>query len=96
MSKDSLETFIEKVRLTWGPLSSELVESCRRYSEELLTAPSIEEWLAALIRDVPANQGTLSRSLAWLRAVGARRIRRPLQAAARSRQGPGDLCGAAG
>jgi hypothetical protein len=54
--KDSLKTFIERVRLTWGPLSSELVESCRRYSEELLMAQATEDWLAALIRDAPANQ----------------------------------------
>ena len=54
--RNSLETFIERVRLTWGPLSSELVASCRRYSEELLTAPAAEEWLAALLQDTPANQ----------------------------------------
>jgi hypothetical protein len=28
---DSLKTFIGRVRLTWGPLSSELVAGCRRY-----------------------------------------------------------------
>ncbi len=54
--RDSLETFIEKVRLTWGPLSSELVASCCRYSEELLMAQAAEGWLAALLRDAPANQ----------------------------------------
>jgi hypothetical protein len=53
MAKNSLETFIESVRPTWGPLTSELVASCRHHLEELLKAPATEEWLAALHRDVP-------------------------------------------
>jgi hypothetical protein len=56
MVKDSLEAFIERVRTVWGPLSSELVASCRQYSEALLKAPAAEEWLAALVRDAPAYQ----------------------------------------
>ena len=56
MVKDSLEAFIERVRTVWGPLSSELVASCRQYSEALLKASATEEWLAALVRDAPAYQ----------------------------------------
>jgi hypothetical protein len=56
MVKDSLEAFIERVRTVWGPLSSELVASCRQYSEALLKASNTEQWLAALVRDAPAYQ----------------------------------------
>ena len=56
MAKNSLETFIERVRATWGPLTSEVVASCRDHMEELLKAPTTEEWLAALHRDAPANK----------------------------------------
>ena len=56
MVKNSLEAFIERVRTAWGPLSSELVASCRQYSEALLEASNTEEWLAALVRDAPAYQ----------------------------------------
>ena len=56
MVKDSLETFIEGVRTVWAPLSSELVASCRQYSEALLNADAAEDWLAALHRDAPAYQ----------------------------------------
>lgn len=53
MAKNSLETFIERVRSTWGPLTSEVVASCRHHLEELLKVPATEEWLAALHRDTP-------------------------------------------
>jgi hypothetical protein len=56
MVKDTLEAFIERVRTVWGPLSSELVASCRQYSEALLEASNMEQWLAALVRDAPAYQ----------------------------------------
>ena len=56
MVKDSLEAFIERVRTVWGPLSSELVASCRQYLEALLEAGNTEQWLAALVRDAPAYQ----------------------------------------
>jgi hypothetical protein len=56
MVKDSLEAFIERVRTVWGPLSSELVASCRQYSEALLESSNMEQWLAALVRDAPAYQ----------------------------------------
>ncbi|MDP1768816.1 MAG: hypothetical protein Q8L74_08435 [Nitrospirota bacterium] len=54
MAKNSLEKFIERVRQIWGPLTSEVVAGCRQQLEELVQAPSTEEWLAALHRDAPA------------------------------------------
>ena len=54
MAKNSLEEFIEGVRQIWGPLTSEVVAGCRQHLEELVKAPSTEEWLAALHRDAPA------------------------------------------
>ena len=56
MAKNSLETFIERVRAIWGPITSEVVAGCRTHLEELLKAPATEEWLAALHRDAPANK----------------------------------------
>lgn len=53
MTKNSLEEFIEGVRKIWGPLTSEVVAGCRQHLEELVKAPSTEEWLAALHRDAP-------------------------------------------
>ena len=54
MAKNSLEKFIEGVRQIWGPLTSEVVAGCRQHLEELVKAPSTEEWLAALHREAPA------------------------------------------
>ena len=54
MAKNSLEKFIEGVRQIWGPLTSEVVAGCRRHLEELVKAPSTEEWLAALHREASA------------------------------------------
>jgi len=54
MAKNSLEKFIEGIRQVWGPLTSEVVAGCRQHLEELVQAPSTEEWLAALHRDAPA------------------------------------------
>jgi hypothetical protein len=54
MARNSLQTFIERVTPTWGPLSSEVVAGCRHHLEEFLKAPPTEAWLAALHRDAPA------------------------------------------
>lgn len=54
MAKNSLKKFIEGIRQIWGPLTSEVVAGCRQQLEELVQAPSTEEWLAALHRDAPA------------------------------------------
>lgn len=56
MAKNSLETFIERVRATWDPITSEVVAGCREHLEELLKAPATEEWLAALHKDAPENK----------------------------------------
>jgi hypothetical protein len=56
MSKNSLEIFIEGVRLIWGPLTSELVASCRAGIEALLKAPPAEAWLAELQRGLPESR----------------------------------------
>jgi hypothetical protein len=53
MARNSLETFIEGIRPARGPLTSEVVASCRFHVAELLKAPAAEEWLAALHRDPP-------------------------------------------
>jgi len=54
MAKNSLEKFIEGGRQIWGPLTSEVVAGCRQQLEELVKAPAMEEWLAALHREAPA------------------------------------------
>lgn len=56
MTKSSLESFVEQTRAGWGPLSTELVATCRRNLEALLQASPTQEWLAALHRDAPANR----------------------------------------
>lgn len=56
MSADSLRTFIEGVRSAWGPLTSELVAASRAQADQLLQASPDEPWLAALLRDRPANE----------------------------------------
>jgi hypothetical protein len=56
MSKNSLETFVEGVRLAWGPLTTELVADCRDRIEALLKAPVTEAWLAELQRDLPEGK----------------------------------------
>lgn len=56
MAGNSLDTFIESVKSTWGPLSSEVVERSRHHLEELLKAPAAEAWLAALHRDAPESK----------------------------------------
>jgi hypothetical protein len=53
MAKNSLETFTENIRSTWGPLTSEVVAGCHHHLEELVKAPPTEEWLAALHSDAP-------------------------------------------
>jgi predicted metal-dependent enzyme (double-stranded beta helix superfamily) len=56
MTRNSLGAFVEGVRQAWGPLSSEMVASCRRHLEELLKAPATDAWLAALHRDAPEDK----------------------------------------
>lgn len=56
MAQDSLQRFIEAVSRTWGPLTSELVESSRQHMSQLLEAPAAEGWLAALHLDAPDSR----------------------------------------
>src|SRR5690349_4113901 len=56
MSENSLETFVEGVRLAWGPLTSELITECLARIEALAKAPATEGWLAALQRDLPESR----------------------------------------
>jgi len=53
MIRNSLQTLIERVGPTWGPLTSQVVAGCCRHLEDLVNAPATEEWLAALHRDAP-------------------------------------------
>lgn len=55
MTKNSLETFVEEVASVWGPISSEVIEACRRQMEMLLKAPATEEWLATVLGDGPPS-----------------------------------------
>jgi predicted metal-dependent enzyme (double-stranded beta helix superfamily) len=54
MAPTSLDDWSVAVRSSWGPLSSELIDDCRRYLERLAMAPAGEDWLASLHRDQPA------------------------------------------
>jgi len=54
MAKNSLEAFIEGIRSTWGPLTTEVVEQSRAQLMDLVKAPVTEEWLASLHEAAPA------------------------------------------
>lgn len=56
MTRNSLENFVENVRLSWGPLNTETVAACSRHLQALIQAPVAEDWLAALHRDLPPSQ----------------------------------------
>jgi hypothetical protein len=56
MAQNSLESFIEKVKPIWGPLTSELVANCNHQLEELLKTPATEAWLATLHREAPVYE----------------------------------------
>ena len=56
MARNALDTSIEEIRSTWGPLSTEVVAGSRRQLENLLKAPTAEDWLAALHKEAPANK----------------------------------------
>ncbi len=56
MLENSLDTFIAAARATWGPLTTELVQSCQRSLAQLARAPATEPWLAALDRDAPDDR----------------------------------------
>lgn len=56
MDQNSLDRSMVGMKSVWGPLSTEVVEACRRYLENLLKASANEAWLAELHRDALANK----------------------------------------
>ncbi|MDB5438708.1 MAG: hypothetical protein JWM33_1135 [Caulobacteraceae bacterium] len=56
MDENALETFTQAVHAAWGPLSTELVDTCRAQLATLLQAPSSEAWLEGLRAAPPASQ----------------------------------------
>lgn len=56
MTENALELFIHRTRASWGPLSSELVASCRHHLEQLAKSHAAEPWLAALHEEAPASK----------------------------------------
>lgn len=55
MPDDTLKTCMDEIRADWGPLSTELVDTCRRRLERLAAAPASEPWLADLLAEAPAS-----------------------------------------
>lgn len=56
MDSNALSTFIDKTRASFGPLTSELVESVHAQLEQLVRAPSTELWLQALHQEAPESK----------------------------------------
>lgn len=52
----SLTRFTGTMRAQWAPLSSALVAAGTRALADLLAAPETEDWLAALLRDLPERR----------------------------------------
>lgn len=53
---NSLDVFTAANRSAWGPISSELVATCRERLEQLMRADLAEDWLAALLGERPASR----------------------------------------
>lgn len=56
MPSNSLESFTAAIRSAWGPVSTELVATCRERLEALTRADPAEGWLAALLAERPASR----------------------------------------
>ena len=56
MDNHTLDASMKGIQSVWGPLSTEVVAGCSGHLQNLVKAPAIEPWLAALHRDLPANQ----------------------------------------
>ncbi|MFN3520680.1 MAG: hypothetical protein ACK4YQ_00415 [Phenylobacterium sp.] len=56
MVGDALFDCVDAIRADWGPLSSRLVDACRRRLEVLAAAPASESWLSELHRAGPASR----------------------------------------
>jgi hypothetical protein len=56
MAHNSLEAFCSAVSSVWGPISTELVATCRDHLEALTGADTTEPWLASLLDERPASR----------------------------------------
>jgi hypothetical protein len=56
MTGTALDLFAERVRDSWGPLTSGLIADCSARLAELLGAPESEGWLADLCRELPESR----------------------------------------
>ncbi|MFO0662955.1 MAG: hypothetical protein U0174_03335 [Polyangiaceae bacterium] len=56
MNKTSLDQFAKDSHAEWGPLTSELVESCVRSVKTLLGAAETEDWLRTLLEEAPESR----------------------------------------
>ncbi|SDD81669.1 hypothetical protein SAMN05216345_11723 [Cupriavidus sp. YR651] len=56
MSTNTLTRAMAAVREAWGPLTTDLVETCRLQIESLANASPDESWLGDLHRDQPASR----------------------------------------
>ncbi len=59
MPTNTLETFAQRVKADWGPLSTEVVAAIQGHIETLLRASPAEGWLADLYRNVPPSHELL-------------------------------------
>ena len=51
MVSNSLDSFIQKMKISWGPLSSQVVASTKANLENLAAASNDEVWLATLLKN---------------------------------------------
>lgn len=56
MTINSLDRFVAALRADWGPISTELVASCRQHLDDLSAADESEDWLASLLAERPATR----------------------------------------
>lgn len=56
MDQDALATFSETLRRSWGPISTELVATCRSALATLSRTSETEAWLARLHGEKPASR----------------------------------------
>jgi hypothetical protein len=56
MSDNALDAFAAAIRSGWGPISTELVGTCRTQLEVLMRADPAEDWLASLLAERPASR----------------------------------------
>ena len=56
MNRTALDAFAATVRNAWGPISSELVLTCREALADLAGADEHEAWLASLLDEKPASR----------------------------------------